>query len=268
MAPLKDHTEESLVKLFYIGDSSTGKTGSLASLVKAGYKLRVLDFDSGIGTLRSFVLKDCSDKIGNVDAIQVRDKTVLSTNILYGGKKGPTITSPKAFTDGLAYMEKWDDGSNPAEWGPEYIFVLDSLSTYGKAALAWATGLNPGAKDPRQWFFAAQKAVEDTIALLTGPDFKTNVIIISHVNYKEVQEGVSKGYINAVGSALGPILARYVNTLVLAESEGFGRHNKRKIKTVPTGIVDLKTPVSHTVAAELPLETGMADLFELIRKSA
>lgn len=268
MAPLKDHKSESLVKLFYIGDSSTGKTGSLVSLVKAGYKVRVLDFDSGVGTLRSFVLHECPEKIVNVDAIEVRDKTTLATSIQYGGKKGPTVVSAKAFTDGLAFMEKWDDGTNPAEWGPEYIFVLDSLSTYGKAALAWATGLNPGAKDPRQWFFAAQKAVEDTVALLTGPDFNTNVIIISHVNYKEIREGESKGYINAVGSALGPLLARYVNTLVLAETSGFGKQLKRTIKTVPTGIVDLKTPVSHSVEAELPLNTGMATLFDMIRKQA
>lgn len=268
MAPLKDHTANSLVKLFYIGDSATGKTGSLTSLVKAGYKVRILDFDSGVGTLRSFVLKECPEKIGNVDSIEVRDKTTLATNILYGGKKGPTVAKPTAFTDGLAYMEKWDDGSNPAEWGEDYIFVLDSLSAYGKAALAWATGLNPGAKDPRQWFFAAQKAVEDTIALLTGPDFKTNVIVISHINYKEIREGENKGYINAVGSALGPMLPRYINTLIQAETVGFGKNLKRKIKTIPSGLVDLKTPVSHSVDAELPLETGMADLFELIRKQA
>lgn len=268
MAPLKDHQFDSLVKLVYIGDSSTGKTGSLTSLVAAGYKVRVLDFDNGVGTLRSYVLKECPDKIGNVDSIAVRDEMKLATSALYNGRKGPTVSSPKAFTDGLGYMEKWDDGTNPAEWGPEYIFVVDTLSAYGKAAFAWAKGLNPGAKDPRQWYFAAQTAVEDTIALLTSAAFKTNVIIISHVNYKDAVEGSSKGYVNAIGSALGPTIPRYFNTLVLAETVGFGKSIRRTIKTVPTGVVDLKTPVAHTVSAELPLETGMATLFELIRKAA
>lgn len=268
MAPLKDKTLDSLVKICYIGDSSTGKTGSLTSLAKEGYKIRVLDFDNGVGTLRSYVLKECPEKIVNIDSIQVRDKTTLGTSIALGGKRGPMIAKPEAFTKGLEFMEKWDDGSNPAEWGPEYIFVLDSLSAYGKAALAWATGLNPGAKDPRQWFFAAQKAVEDTIALLTSAEFNTNVIIISHINYKEVTEGVSKGYVNAVGSALGPIIPRYFNTLISTETVGFGKQLKRTIKTIPTGVVDLKTPVAHSVSAELPLETGMADLFKLIKSAA
>lgn len=267
MAPLKDHKNESYFKFFYIGDSSTGKTGSLESLVAAGYKIRMLDYDAGIGTLKSYVEKRCPDKIDNIDFIPIRDKMKVGSSLVLGGKRGPMIESPKAFTDGLAFMEKWDDGSNPAEWGPDYIFVLDSLSAFGRAALAWATGLNPAVKDPRQWYGTAQKGVEDTIALLMGPDFHANVIIISHVNYKEISDNVSKGYINAVGSALGPILARYTNNLILAETVGFGKQLKRIIKTVPTGLVDLKTQVAHSVEAELPLETGLATLVELIRKA-
>lgn len=269
MAPLREHKDAALFKFIYIGDSSVGKTGSLVSLVKAGYKLRILDLDNGVGTLRSYAMKECPDQIDNVDSVTVRDKIKLGVSAIYGGKSGPVIDGqPKAFTQGLALMEKWDDGSVPSEWGPDYIFVLDSLSAYGKAALAWATGLNPSAKDPRQWFFAAQKGVEDTIALLTSEAFNTNVIIISHVNYKEVGEGNSKGYVNAIGSALGPIIPRYFNTLVMAESVGFGKMTKRKIKTMPTGVVDLKTPVSHTIESELPLETGLATLVETMKKAA
>ena len=96
----------------------------------------------------------------------------------------------------------------------------------------------------------------------------SGVIVISHVNYKEVFEGVTKGYANAIGTALGPTLPRYFNTLVLAESVGAGKALKRKIKTVPTGIVDLKSPITYKLDAELPLETGMAELFRLLKEAA
>lgn len=269
MAPLKPAGEPGPVKMLYIGDSSVGKTGSLESLVAAGYKIRMLDMDNGHGTLRSFVLKKCPDKLGNVDAVTPRDEITVGESPIYAGKRGPKLAgAPKAFTEALGYLDKWDDGSDPAKWGLETIFVLDSFSAFGKAAYNWAQGLNPGSKDPRQWYFGAQKACEDTIAALTDPTFQTNVIVISHINYKEVNEGVHKGYVNAIGSALGPIIPRYFNTLVLAETSGFGKNVKRTIKTVPTGVVDLKTPVSHTVEAELPLETGMATLFDMIRKAA
>ena len=133
--------------------------------------------------------------------------------------------------------------------------------------MAWAVGLNPAAKDPRQWYATAQKGVEDTIALLTSEEFHANVIIISHVNYKEVTEGVTKGYANSIGTALGPIIPRYFNTLVMAESTGIGKNVKRKIKTVPTGLVDLKSPITFKLDAELPIETGMADLFRLLKEA-
>jgi hypothetical protein len=162
-------------------------------------------------------------------------------------------------------MNKWTDGTVPAEWGEDTIFVLDSFSADGRAAFNWAKGMNPSAKDPRQWFFQAQQALEDTVAMLTSEAFHANVIIISHVNYKEVTEGVTKGHVNAIGSALGPIIPRYFNTLVLAESSGSGKNVRRRIKTVPTSTIDLKNAAPFKLDADLPLETGMATIFSTLK---
>ena len=46
-----EHKSRKYVKLLYLGDSGTGKTGSLVSLVQAGYKLRVIDLDDGLDAL-------------------------------------------------------------------------------------------------------------------------------------------------------------------------------------------------------------------------
>lgn len=266
MPSLADHHGSHFVKLLYIGDSSTGKTGSLTSLVKAGYKIRILDFDNGVDTLAQYVRQECPDKITNVDYETVRD-TYKSDAV-----RGPVVAgTPKAFTKGLELMTKWTDGSNPAEWGENTIFVLDSLSAFGKAAFAWAKAMNAMQAKPnpdaRAMYFTAQQALEDTVTLLTSEHFRTNVIIISHVNYKEIVEGVTKGYANAIGTALGPVLPRYFNTLVMAESIGSGKMTQRKIKTVPTGIVDLKSPITFKLDAELPLATGMATLFEKLKEA-
>lgn len=267
MAKLSNIKTDTPIKLLYIGDSGSGKTGSLVSLVAAGYKIRMLDYDSGIDSLRTFAHHQCPEKLDNIDVIQLRDKIKVQPTAVYNGQAGPVVPpgQAKAFTDGLKFLDKWDDDSVPAEWGTDTVFVLDSLSAFGRAAFAWAQGMNPSAKDPRQWFGQAQKGIEDTIALLTSPAFNTNVIVISHVNYKEVTDGLTKGYPNAIGVALGPIIARYFNTLVLAESTGAGKLTRRKIKTVPTGIIDLKSPIPFTLEAELPLETGMATLFQQLK---
>lgn len=262
MPALTDHHSSQFVKLIYIGDSGTGKTGSLVSLIEAGYKLRILDLDNGLDSLVQFARLQCPDKLPNVTYETVRDKYKSSPlgAVLDGG--------PKAFVRSLNLMTKWSDESIPAQWGEDTIFVLDSLSAMGKAAFEWAKGLNPSAKEPRTWYFVAQQAIENMIAMLTGEDFHANVIIISHVNYREVTEGTIKGYANAIGAALGPTIPKYFNTMVLAESIGAGKNTRRKIKTVPTGIIDLKNPAPFKVEAELPLESGLATLFTQLKETS
>lgn len=258
MPSLADHHAAEIAKLIYIGDAGTGKTGSLVSLVGAGYKLRILDMDNGLDSLVAFARKECPDKLDNVQ-FETRRDTFKS------GPAGPRVIRPKAFVEAIKLMQTWSDESDPAEWGKDTIFVLDSLTAFSNAAFEWAKGLSPDAKDPRQWFYAAQKAVEDTIAMLTSEEFKCNVIIISHVNYTERNDGSIKGYASAVGSALGPKLSKYFNTVLLAETKGSGQSVTRKIRTVPTMTVDLKNPVPFNLPPELPLETGLNDLFEILK---
>ncbi len=257
MPALSDHSGSRFTRILYIGDSGTGKTGSLVSLMP-NYRLRFLDMDNGLDSLVQFAKVQCPDRLSSVDYETRRDKYRSTA-------AGPVISGqPKAFNDAMGLLTKWSDESDPSKWGPETILVIDSLSALGKAAFEWARGMNPTSKDPRQWFFMAQEAVEKVIMLLTSDSFETNVIVISHVNYKEITEGVNKGYANAIGSALGPVLPRYFNTLILAESSGIGKNTRRRIKTMPTGVIDLKTPIP-TIEYELPLETGMSTLFKALR---
>lgn len=258
MPSLADHQSGEFVKLGYIGDSGTAKTGSLTSLVCAGYKLRVLDMDNGLDSLKSFVTHECPANLVNVDYETRRD-------VIRSSKAGPFVGNPRAFNDAMDLMTKWSDGSDPSQWGSDTIFVLDSLSALGRAAYFHARGMNASAKDPRQWYSAAQAAIEDVIMMLMGAEFRTNVIVISHVRVTENEDGTSKGYMNAIGKALGPILPRYFNTLLLAESVGQGKNVARSIRTVPTARLDLKNPMPFKLEQTLPISTGMATIFNTLK---
>ena len=259
MPKLSQHHSDDFVKLLYLGDSGTGKTGSLTSLVKDGYKLRILDLDNGLDVLRNFVMAECPDKIDNIDFETVRDQYKASP-------MGPIVAgAPKAFVDSLKLMNKWSDDSLPATWGGDTIFVMDSLSGLAKAAFEWSKGVNPGAKDPRQWYHAAQQAVEQVIALLTSATFKTNVIIIAHVQLIEQNDGTMRGYANTIGKALGPTIPTYMNTMILARSRVVGQEAKRTIVTAPTSIIDLKNPAPFKVDKELPLGTGLSTIFKQLK---
>ena len=67
MPTLSNHQSNEYTKLLIEGDSGSGKTGALCSLVEAGYKLRILDFDNGLEPLKQFILRDCSENIDNVE---------------------------------------------------------------------------------------------------------------------------------------------------------------------------------------------------------
>lgn len=259
MAKLSTHSSGQLLKLIYLGDSGSGKTGSLVSLVAAGYELRILDFDNGLDALKQHILKECPDRIDAVDYETIRDK-ISST------PGGPKVLDPQAAVKGLQLMDKWSDGTRPAEWGPKTIFVLDSLSRFGRAAYFWARGMNQSAKDPRQWFGAGQAMVEDMLALLTAESFHTNVIVITHVRYNEAADGSNKGYANSLGKALGPIIPSYFNTMILAESIGQGMNVSRTIRTVPTNMIDLKNPAPFKIDERLPLGTGLATIFSKLKE--
>lgn len=267
MTTLDSPEAEPFFKLLYIGDSGTGKTGSLVSLVKAGYKLKVLDFDNGTPILRSLVKQQCPEFLGNVDVESVAD----DYSSFGGNPQSPGAIlkgGAKAFPAALKLMEKWSDGSDPGEWGHDTVFVLDSLTRMGTAAYEFCRGLNPNAKEGRTWYFSAQKAVESVLANLTGKLMRTNVIVISHVNYKEMQGGVMKGWPTSIGSAQGPDIPTYFNNMILAETIGFGESAKRVIRTVPNGTIDLKTSTAPKIIdASLPLDSGLATMFQKLKEN-
>lgn len=257
MPTADEYKSSEFVKLIYIGDSGTGKTGSLVSLLADDYNFKIVDLDAGLDYFIAEARRQgLQSKLKNIEYETYRDTYVATPSGM--SVKG----SPKAATQALAKMQEWSAINDP-----KTIFVLDSLSAFGKAAFEWAKFMNPTSKDPRQWYHGAQKMVEDTIANLTNPSFSMNVIVISHVNYKEVTEGQHKGYANSIGTALGPTLPKYFNSMVLAESSGSGKSVKRKIKTLPTGIIDLKIATPE-IEGELPLETGLSVIFKKLKGQA
>ena len=258
MPSLSNHQSNDFVKLLLCGDSGSGKSGALASLVAAGYHLRILDMDNGLDSLKTFVMKECPDKADNVEFRTLRDNYKITP-------AGPVVDKPKAFVDAMKMLNKWAyddiDLGAPAEWGPDVICVVDSLSFLSDAAFDHAKGLNPTAKDPRQWFYSAQQGVESFLAMITSGSFRTNVIITAHVRYSQNDDGTTKGYPNAIGSALGPQIPRYFNHWAQCVSKA----GKRSIQTAATNMMDLKNTKPFEMKSTYPLESGLADFFAVLR---
>lgn len=270
MPTLSNHQSNEFTKLLIEGDSGSGKTGALTSLVKAGYKLRILDMDNGLEPLKQFVLKECPENVDNVEYRTLRDKRKASP-------QGPIIDgTPKAFIEAIKMLDRWkyklDDGTDidlgvPASWGADCIIVVDSLTFLSDSAFDFREPLvsrgRDGKYDMRAVYKDAQDAVENVLALLTSESFQTNVIVISHIRYVENPDGTKKGYPSSVGAALSPLIPRYFNSVALCETSAGG---KRTIKTVATAMIDLKNPKPFAMAPSYPIETGLADFFAVLRE--
>jgi hypothetical protein len=260
---LSAHQSGEFTKLLLIGDSKSGKTGALASLVPK-YKLRILDLDNGLDALAQVIKRDNPSKIDNVEFRTLRDKMKATP-------MGPIIDgSATAFIETIKMLDHWKYGNIdlgiPAAWGPECILVLDSLTFLADAAFNFREPLVPrsrdGKYDVRAVYKDAQDAIESVLALLTSESFKTNVIVISHVRYVDNPDGTKKGYPTAVGSALSPQIPRYFNSVALAQTSAGG---KRQIQTAATAMIDLANPAAFKMQPTLPIETGLATFFETLR---
>jgi hypothetical protein len=268
MPSLANHQSNSLTKLLLIGDAMSGKTGSLVSLVKAGYKLRILDFDNKLDVLKYYILNECPELIDNVEAVVLRDKRkTIATGSIIDGK-------PKAFVDGMKLLDNWkytdDGGSNvdlgkPGDWGADCILVIDSLSRLCDAAFDFREPLVPvgksGERDMRAVYGDAQDAVEMLLATLTSATFATNVIVIAHVQYMELGDGTTKGFPQGVGQKLSPKIPQYFPSCVLYTNKS----GKRTIQTNSTPLVDLANPAPFKMEKSYPIEDGLASFFQVLR---
>lgn len=244
------------LRALIVGDSGSGKTGSLVSLVKAGYRLHVCDFDNNLASLTYQINKVCPDKLGNVDYMLFRDNVKI-------GAMGPEVVGgARAYINFSRALNKWEDGSNPQEaWGPQDILVVDSLTNAGIAAYNYAKGIAPNVKDPRQWYREAQQALDFIISTICGSSFGCHVLVLTHIDTRETPVG-TKAFASTIGSALGPKIPRYFSTMLQYELKFKGPTATRVILTTPSRELPLKNPASEELLPEYPIETGLATIFD------
>ena len=267
MTNILNHQSNDYVKLLLLGDAKSGKTGSLVSLVRAGYLLRILDMDNLLDILKFLVAEQCPERANNVEFRTLRDKYKATPN-------GPVIDGqPKAFITATRMIDNWsyNDGTmeinlgKPAEWGPDCILVIDSLSRLCDAAFDWREPLTPRGKsgdyDQRATYGDAQDAVEKLLAYITSAYFETNVIVMCHGLYMDLPDGTRKIFPQGVGQKLSPKIPQYFPTYIRYKNLG----GKRTIQTVSDGVIDLANPRPSVMDKFYPVETGLADVFAVLR---
>ena len=255
------------VKLLITGETKTGKSGSLLSLLEADYRIYYIDMDNGCEALVNFAKHRCPDKLDNLDIETLRDVAKFDG-------AGIEVASPRSFVKACKLTSRWSDKTDIHSLGPDAVLVIDSLTYLGRAAYEWGLDLLGGrakVRDNRRIYGPASKALIDILAAVTGPGCETNVVVISHNRYemkdifdhngKKVGEEPVRGFPMAVGEAAGMQVPTLFNTWLLLEMN----NRRREFKTQPTDLIAASVPLpSGVVKASYPVETGLADIFNLL----
>ncbi len=276
-------------RILLLGYPGSAKTGALACLANADYKLRILDYD---GNLEPLLLYTDPDKLKNIDVIQLEDKL----------RSGPQFIEaagiPTAFSKGVQMMMHWkytdpdsgeevDLGIPSKDWGPDTILVIDSLTSMGKASKRRAQKMmnkTPLNTTQQVWGLAMEDQ-EAFCEITTRPSNKFHVIMIAHLKMiappdatkgdtdltKDLKERAAdliptRIYPSALGQALPPEISGHFPTVLLADWEVRGKDKVRRfIRTVPKTELDLKCPVKD-MPAEIDLSDGLLKVIEALTK--
>jgi len=256
--------------LLLVSDSGMGKTGALASLARAGYSLRILDFDNGTQILAS-LLKDDPDAMSRVyvekctDSFKNVQGRLLPRTPLVAWTKAVTLLSNWK-SDSLGPVSSWDSNS---------ILVIDSLTHCGEAAMRYHQYLNAklGQHPTLPDWGIVQTMIKELLEMLKDSEIKCQVCVITHIDWRwrEIRGGkenlqvlgreLEGGFPSAPGNKLPEKVGSYFNDALQVVCTGVGPAMKRKITTVPMVSLGLKSSNPTGVKREYPIETGLAQYF-------
>lgn len=252
MQPYEPNSHSLSHKMILSGNSGAGKTGATLMLTKAGYTVKIADFDDKAGGLIGAK--------GVLDVKNAKEKVQIAS---FRENSDSQSQAYKAFKDFLN-----DEKNGPFSWDENSVFVVDSLTKLGEAIHDWVKRNNPAVKDGRQIYGLAQEELNKILGRLTSSQLKCHFILISHLEYQDLYGGVegvpseTQAYPAGIGKAKNKFIPTIFNTML----EVVNKKEKRIIRTQPTRFLVNKIPVlpSQGLKDEYPIEDGLIEIFKLL----
>lgn len=275
------------------GYPGTAKTGCIASLLNAGYKVRMVDYEANYAPLLQFTNPEA---LGNLDIQTFQDTMRMDHN-----NKMVSLGVPSAFNDSMRALKEWKykdaDGEevnlgNSRDWGSDTVIVVDSFTANSEAIMRRTESMVNRKMQLQDYGLA----VDDQLAFFQtlcryNPD-KPNVnayhvVVLAHIQMigpKEIEKkknetdadvtnreirmeaadllptrlypiGVTKNFSQKIGKEFSSIIVAEVKTVL-------GKPQRRLTCTLREEI-DTKMP-ARSFKPDYPVETGLADIFSAL----
>ena len=277
-----------LLRMIGVGDPSTGKTGSLCELANhmsdfGLERIIVADWDDGAEVLINYVTREAAENV-YVETFrdQLKPQVDGSTPIVVGSDTGDLsgLKMKMAWARGMQMMNNWKtkeyDLGRALNWGPETLFVCDTLTGLGDAGMNFAQAIlkkdswsgTGSAMEFQDMFTQMCMAMKCHFIMFCHIRFMGGggeIVVIDkdqkHQHTKEVDSKVhGTAYPSALGQKLPPQIARHFNTQLSWVLKG----KRRMVLTEGSEKLPLKIPMD--LPSELPQETALVTVFKELMK--
>lgn len=273
--------ETDAVRMLLGGYPGSGKSGSLASLINAGFKVRVLNFEGKNGIVGA-KFADRAAVLANLDVITLAD------NIGMGAQFMQPVGIPAAFDGALKALKDWKttDGSlgPAADWGPDTILVIDSMTTLSEAIMNRARvkmNKTPTNMTQQVWGLARED-LRNFIKVINADSNRFHVIVMSHLQMiaptavdsteDTTDQETLRDIARLLPTRIYPIamtknqsqtIAGGFSSFIRAEKVYKNGKEARVLKIEGGEEIDLKLPTKG-VSSTLPIESGLLTIFEAL----
>ena len=269
MTTLADFTTAGSVKILIAGDSGTGKTCSVAALLLAGYRLRILNLESSMQPLAAHAIR-----LGVPPAYfeALTDVVTIAPQYIFEDSKfRPDVVAAPVWSQIGHTIMNWprpDGGVDPIyNWPATDVLVIDSLSAISQASLASNRALlarqNRG-QAPDAFgrdIGRAQDDIANFLDFIRADVIHCSIVLTAHM---EMQGQV--WYPAAPGKALAPRIARTFDFGARTEVAPGPQGPEFRMTCIPdTRYGWLKNTLGPIMPPFLPTHLALGWLFEAVK---
>jgi hypothetical protein len=244
-------------RILICGEPAAGKTGALAQLANAGYRLMIHDFDQNSRVIGSYL----TDKAAEVYLNTYAAAKITGTNLFAGSGQASkqALSEMRRF---CSMLEQWkvqgaEDLGACTSWTPRDVVVIDSGTFLGELLLLAAQEDPETKKDGRSLYNVAGKYYGAILDHLTGNKMGATVIMLTHLMQTGEKDdqgkivGKARDVPVGVGEKFSKKMQTYFSDIWHLEVD---RAGNRTFKTAATDKASLRTSAPSLIKGAEPYD--------------
>lgn len=249
-------------RVLVYGDPASGKTGALAQLANAGYRLLIHDFDQNARVIGSYLKPGAADVFINTYAVA----KMTGTNLFAGNKGEVAQAALKEMRTFCQMLQHWKTESE--DLGPtsamtaKDVIVVDSGTFLGELLFMAAKADPEANKHTPTQYRQAGEYYSAILDYLCGNKVGASVVVLTHITQTGDKDSEGK-FIGkprdipvAIGEKMSKRMPSYFSDIWRLEVD---RAGQRKFRTAATAFEGLRTSNPAKIKGEEPFD--MASMF-------